>query len=345
MKKIILLLLLPILAFSFGNTKKSLDEKSIFHYLYGKNPSGAESICELDGQNFIIAGENGSKGTVFKIDIDGYVIKNHTIKSADRIGAVMSTQDGGFIAGGGNGNTGVVIKFDKELKPEKSVELRGNYGVSYVHQLKNGNYFVSMSSKKDSENAFYILDKNLKIIAKKFNVNPYIDYVHDTKDGNVLVLSDGKLAKINSNTLDIMGVSEHTNKISAFREIKDGYIAIMYEQFSQSNNDLYLAKIDFNGNLVWSKSILKSEPYPTCQLLVADNNQFILFVPSGAVYKTDESAKIIWKKDIFFKNETRSYIKSAIKTKNDEYIFVGMTFTGSEFKMYSFKLDTNGNKF
>lgn len=104
-------------------------------------------------------------------------------------------------------------------------------------------------------------------------------------------------------------------------------------------------KIDFEGKLVWSKLILKSEPYGFGELLVADSNQFIISVPSGAVYKTDENAKIIWKKDIFFKNQIPNYINSALKTKSNEYIFIGSSFMGGNFSMYTFKLDTNGNKF
>lgn len=342
MKKIMLLLLLPMLAFSFGDTKKSINAGSIFHKLYGKKYSEAISICELNDGSFIISGENDSKGMVMKIDAEGNILKSNIIKNTNRSNTVASSQDGGFIAGGTNLTEGSVIKFDKNLNIEKRVELKGDYGVHKVHQLKNGSYFVSMSSEKESEKAYYILDKNLKITAKKVTSDPYLDDVYDTKDGNIIVLVDGNLAKINANTLDAMGVAEYTNKVSAFMEIKDGYIAIMYNQLSQTNNDLYLAKIDFEGKLIWSKLILKSEPYPTCKLVVADNNQFIIFVPSGAVYKTDENAKIIWKKDIFFKNEINNYISSALKTKSNEYIFVG---SSDDFRMYSFKLDTNGNKF
>lgn len=345
MKKIMLLLLLPMLAFSFGDTKKSINAGSIFHKLYGKGHSGAGSICELNDGNFIISGEYDVQGMVIKIDTEGNILKSNIIKNTYRIDTVASSQDGGFIAGGTNLTEGSVIKFDKNLNIEKRVELKGNYGVDKVHQLKNGSYFVSMASEKESEKAYYILDKNLKITAKKVTSDPYLGDVYDTKDGNILVLVNGNLAKINANTLDAMGVAEYTNNIINFVEIKDGYIAIMYNQLSQTNNDLYLAKIDFEGKLVWSKLILNSEPYLNCRLIVADNNQFIIFVPSGAAYKTDENAKIIWKKDIFFKKEINNYIRSALKTKSNEYIFVGSSLTVDGSLMYSFKLDTNGNKF
>ena len=142
-----------------------------------------------------------------------------------------------------------------------------------------------------------------------------------------------------------------------------GYVIAGYSNspgISSGNTDMYLIKIDNNGEIIWEKAY-GNQAFPNHEWaydLIQANNEDIIIVGSrdrydngslnGLIYRIDRNGIIIWEKEILGDNQISESIYSISQSEieNENYFLCsGLNSTGSE-DLYNpaiIKMDGFGN--
>jgi len=362
-----------------------------FEKTYGGSGSDiANAITPTKDGGYIVAGGTFSFGNgrmdvyLIKIDKNGNKIwqKTYGGSGSDRANAITPTKDGGYIVAGwtfsfGNGRMDVyLIKIDKNGNKiwQKTYGGSGYNEADAITPTKDGGYIVAgwTSSFGNGGGDVYLIkiDKNGNKIWQKTYGGSGIDIANaitPTKDGGYIVA--GVTSSFGNGRMDVylIKIDKNGNKIwqktyggsdwdgaNAITPTKDGGYIVAGVTFSFGNGggDVYLIKIDKNGNKIWQKTYGGSKDDEANAITPTKDGGYIVaggtfsFGNGGEdVYliKIDENGNKIWQKTYGGSKDDEAY--AITPTKDGGYIVAGGTesFGNGGWDVYLIKIDKNGN--
>jgi len=302
----------------------------------GVNNDYGSAVEETLDKGYIIAGRTESFGAgkadvyVIKTDSKGDTLWTRTYGGPADDGAlsVKQTRDEGYII------AGITASFNREND------------VYLIKIDKNGNtlWIKTYGGAKD-DRAYSVLQTEdggyiIAGITKSFGSGNGDVYVIKTNDkGDTLW------------TKTYGGVKED----GAFfiQHTRDGgyIIAGWTRSFGAGHDDVYLLKIDRNGDTMWTKTYGGvNDDGATCVQQTKDGGYIITgitgsFGTGGDVYliKTDKNGDLLWSKN--YGGKDTDYGASVLQTSDRGYIITGWTrsFGAGGFDVYIIKIDAQGN--
>jgi len=267
------------------------DGNKIWQKTYGgSDRDDAFAITPTKDGGFIVAGSTNSFGSgsfdvyLIKIDNDGNKIwqKTYGGSDSDEAYAITPTKDGGFIVAGrtfsfGNGKEDVyLIKIDNNGNKiwQKTYGGSDDDEVDAITPTNNDGFIVAGYTGPFGKEDVYLIkiDNNGNKIWQKTYGGNYDDYAHaiaPTKDGGFIVagrtfsfgsgMFDVYLIKIDNNGNKVWqktyGGSDDDGAYAITPTNDDGFIvAGKTESFGNGEKDVYLIKIDNDGNKIWQKT-------------------------------------------------------------------------------------------
>jgi hypothetical protein len=305
----------------------------------GKNYDGGKSLIQTSDGGYAIAGFTISFGAgsgdvyVVKLDANGNLQWTKTIggPASEEGNFLIQTSDGGYAITGYTGSFGAgkwdvyVIKLDATGNLQWTRTIGGkkeDVGTSLI-QTSDGGYAIA-------------------------------GYTHSFGAGR----DDVYLVKLdahgNLQWTKTIGGPKDEEGYSLIQTSDGGYAIAGYtSSFGAGKWDVYVIKLDANGNLQWTKTIGGPESEIGNSLIqTADGGYAIAGTTtsfgagSGDVYvvKLDANGNLQWTKTIGAKN--KNYSKSSlIQTSDGGYAIAGHTesFGAGEWDIYVVKLDRNGD--
>jgi len=148
------------------------------------------------------------------------------------------------------------------------------------------------------------------------------------------------------------GGSDDDRARSVQETIDGGYVVAGYTWSSSEREDVYILKLDANGNKLWEKTFGGSDNDGAWSIQQTNDGGYVVagYTSSfGAgsydvyVLKLDTSGKEVWSKT--FGGSSDDLAWSIQQTNDGGYIVAGYTWSSSKWEdVYILKLDANGNK-
>ena len=300
---------------------------SDFNLMWAKNYGGtsteiAKSIIQTNDGNYVVAGytlssdldvdaNNGQKDFwILKLDVSGNIVwkKNYGFSGQDEAFSIIQTNDGGFFtcgyldvtASGGDGNDnaraakhGIGDYWAVKLDAQGNFEWRRYFGGSNndratsAIQTSNGDFIITGSADSDD---FDITNSKGNDDIWLIKISATGTLIWEKSFGGSQIEDSFKVIPTNDGNYFVLG-----STISSDKDISQDL----------GGKDIWLLKIDNNGNLIWEKSF--------------GGNQF------------DIASSIIQLQDgnYMISGHTRSDDKYTIKGQNDILLI---------------KIDNNGNE-
>ena len=126
------------------------------------------------------------------------------------------------------------------------------------------------------------------------------------------------------------------------------------ESFGVGDEDIWIIKIDKNGNKIWDKTFGGKDDDTAKSIIQTKDDGFVVVGDTESsgirdsrytyawVIKLDKDGNKIW--DKFFGGKYGGNAKSIIQTKDDGFIVVGDVSSGNFSPVWVIKLNENGNK-
>jgi len=356
----------------------------------GKNHYGGKSLIQTSDGDYAIAGTTKSFGAggydvyVVKLDANGNLQWTKTIggPESEEGNSLIRTSDGGYAIAGytesfGAGEDDVyVVKLDANGNLQWTKTIGGkkaDMGTSLI-QTSDGGYAIAgyTESFGAGEDDVYVvkLDANgnlqwTKTIGGK-KADAGVSLIQ-TSDGGYAIAGytksfgagewDVYVVKLDANgnlqwTKTIGGKKEDAGR-SLIQTSDGGYaIAGTTQSFGAGEWDVYVVKLDANGNLQWTKTIGGPESEIGQSLIQTSDGGFAIagetysFGAGGRdvyVIKLDANGNLQWTKTIGGENDDRGF--SLIQTSDGVYVITGVTYSfgagGAD--VYVVKLDRNGH--
>jgi hypothetical protein len=357
----------------------------------GKNNDWGSSLIQISDGGYAITGFTFSFGAgetdvyVVKLDANGNLQWTKTIGGPDfDVGAsLIQTSDGGYAIAGSTESFGAgsgdvyVVKLDANgnLQWTKTIGGKNADGGNSLIQTSDGGYAIAGFTQ-----SFGAGEKDVYVV--KLDAHGNLQWTKtiggkNADGGNSLIqTSDGGYAITGSTRsfgageadvyvvkLDANGNLQWTKTIggpaseagfSLIQTSDGGYaIAGKTESFGAGETDVYVVKLDANGNLQWTKTIGgKSDDWGSSLIQSSDGGYAIAGDTKsfGAgkwdVYlvKLNANGNLQWAKTTGTKNEYFSK-SSLIQTSDGGYAITGLTesFGAGNYDVYVVKLEKNGN--
>jgi len=354
----------------------------------GSDYDTAWSIQQTKDGGYIVAGYTSSFGAgggdvyIIKLDENGNMVWERTYGGSgyDIANSIQLTNDGGYIIAGKTGDfySGdvYIIKLDKDGNKswEKTYGGSGDDWARYIQQTTDGGYIVagSTSSFGAGKSDVYVikLDENgNKVWEKTYGGSDYDEAysIQQTKDGGYIVAGYTRSFGAGESDIYIIKLDGNGNSVweRTYGGIKDdeaysiqqttdgGYIVAGYtESFGAGGADVYIIKLDANGDKVWEKTYGKSKDDGANSILQTTEGGYIVagwtwsFGKEEDVYiiKLDANGNKVWEKTYGGSYDDEAY--SIQQTKDRGYIVAGETYSfgAGGYDVYVIKLDVNGNK-
>ena len=305
----------------------------------GPENEWGESLIQTADGGYAIAGTTTSFGAgewdvyVVKLDANGNLQWTKTIggKNWEEGKSLIQTSDGGYAIAGYTNSFGAgyadvyVVKLDANgnLQWTKTIGGPGDEIGKSLIQTSDGGYAIAGETK-----SFGAGRRDVYVV--KLDANGNLQW-----------------------TKTIGGKNDDAG-ISLIQTSDGGYaIASITESFGAGGADVYVVKLDANGNLQWTKTIGGPESEIGSSLIQTSNGGYAIAgytqsfgAGSGDVYvvKLDANGNLQWTKTISAKN--KNYSKSSlIQTSDGGYAIAGKTesFGAGGDDVYVVKLDRNGD--
>jgi uncharacterized delta-60 repeat protein len=316
----------------------------------GRESDGATSIQETSDGGYIVAGYTESFAIskiedccfgvddfwILKLDNNGKCIweKSYGSSHGDSARSIQETSDGGYIVTGSTGShfTGeanvLILKLDSNgnVTWEKAYSIKENDSAYSIQETSDGGYIVAgntysvVRSDDDSDMWILKLDSNGNVTWEK------------TYGGRE---SDGA---------------------TSIQETSDGgyIVAGSTRSFGAGNNDIWVLKLDGNGNIFWQKTYGGTHSDVADSIQEASDGGYIVagstysfsagFLDSDVwVLKLNGTGNVIWQKT--YSGSGSDSATSIQKTSDGSYIVTGGThpFGVDTSDAWVLKLDGNGN--
>jgi len=357
----------------------------------GKNDDRGNSLIQTSDGGYAITGSTKSFGAggydvyVVKLDAKGNLQWTKTIGGPDREegNSLIQTSDGGYaIAGstksfGAGGYDVYVVKLDAKgnLQWTKTIGAPGTEEGRSLIQTSDGGYAIAgyTTSFGAGEPDVYVvkLDAEGNLQWTKTIGGPGLDAglsLIQTSDGGYAIAgptssfgageTDVYVVKLDANgnlqwTKTIGGKNDDAG-LSLIQTSDGGYaIAGSTISFGVGEPDVYVVKLDANGNLQWTKTIGGPGNEAGYSLIQTSDGGYAIAGPTksfGAgewdvyVLKLNADGNLQWTKTIGAKNEDLGKL-SLIQTSDGGYAIAGHTesFGAGGDDVYVVKLDKNGH--
>jgi len=254
----------------------------------GTDHDSGYSVQQTSDGGYIIVGETSSYGVgytnvyLIKTNPEGNLVWQKTFGSFDGTGcnsgySVKQISDGSYVIVGSNGSDVYLIKVDSQgnLVWEKTFGgTKGDHGCS-VQQTLDGGYIIvgKTSSYGAGDFDVYLIktdSEGNRVWEKTFGGPSWDDgeCVQQTSDGGYIIVgqtgwttpnSDVYLIKVDSQGNLVwektFGGTDHDSGYSVQQTSDGGYIVVgATGSVGLSWRDIYLLKVDSQGNLVWEKT-------------------------------------------------------------------------------------------
>jgi len=354
----------------------------------GSGDDRAYSIQQTTDGGYIIAGKTGDfySGDVYiiKLDKDGNKMWEKTFGGSGDDGAysIQQTTDGGYIVAGwtnsfGAGNWDIyVIKLDANGNMVWEKTYGGNdYDLAYsIQQTTDGGYIVAgwTNSFGAGESDFYIIkpDENgNKVWEKTYGGNDYdLAYsIQQTTDGGYIVAGWTNSFGAGNWDIYVIKLDENGNKVwektyggggddlaYSIQQTTDGgyIIAGGTNSFGAGDCDVYVLKLDEDGNMIWEDTFGGSNDDLANSIQQTKDGGYIVAGEKksfGAgdrdvyIIKLDENGNMVWEKTYGGSGDDSA--NSIQQTKDGGYIVAGYTesFGAGGWDVYIIKMDAEGN--
>jgi hypothetical protein len=303
----------------------------------GSDQDEATSIIQSSDGGYVVAGRTWSFGAgnediyVVKLDSSGNVVWTKTIggSSSDFALSITQSSDGGYaVAGwtesfGAGGYDMYVVKLDSSgnVQWAKTIGGSGGDGANSIIQSSDGGYVVAGQT--------YSPGAGGDIYVVKLD-----------SSGNV------QWAKT-------IGGSGGDGANSIIQSSDGGYVvAGLTRSFGAGNEDIYVVKLDSEGNVQWTKTIGGSAWDEAHSIIQSSDGGYVVagltrsFGAGGAdfyVVKLDSEGNVQWTKTIG--GSGWDYARSIIQSSDGGYVVAGLTrsFGAGGADFYVVKLDSSGN--
>jgi hypothetical protein len=356
----------------------------------GKNYEESESLIQTSDGGYAIAGFTFSFGAgeddvyVVKLDANGNLQWTKTIggKKEDVGSSLIQTSDGGYAIAGQTNSFGAgeddvyVVKLDANGNLQWTKTIGGpesEIGNSLI-QTSNGGYAIAGYTKSfgAGDRDFYVvkLDANGNLQWTKTIGGPKEDWsssLIQTSDGGYAIAGytssfgageqDVYVVKLDANGnlqwTKTIGGKWWDSGYSLIQTSDGGYaIAGTTYSFGAGQADVYVVKLDANGNLQWTKTI-GGPGYEIGHSIIqtSDGGYAIAGYTKSLdavdwdfyAVKLDAKGNLQWTKTIGGENDDSG--SSLIQTSDGSYAIAGSTssFGAGDWDVYVVKLDKNGD--
>jgi len=357
----------------------------------GPSIEAGKSLIQTSDGGYAIAGFTISFGAgsgdvyVVKLDANGNLQWTKTIggPESEEGNSLIQTSDGGYAITGYTSSFGAgqldvyVVKLDANGNLQWTKTIGGkkaDVGTSLI-QTSDGGYAIAGFTESFGAGKWDVyvvkLDANGNLQWTKTIGGPKGDEGYSliqTADGGYVIagftesFGAGK-ADVYVVKLDAKGNLQWTRTIggpeseigNSLIQTSDGGYAITGTtgSFGAGKADVYVVKLDANGNLQWTKTIGGPESEVGNSLIQTSDGGYAITGTTGSfgageadvyVVKLDANGNLQWTKTIGSKN--KNYSKSSlIQTSDGGYAIAGHTesFGAGKWDVYVVKLDKNGN--
>jgi hypothetical protein len=357
----------------------------------GANHDDGSFLIQTSDDGYAIAGLTKSFGAgswdvyILKVDANGNLQWTKTIGGPkdDQGFSLIQTSDGGYAIAGATNSFGAggadfyVVKLDAKGNLQWTKTIGGkntDEGLSLI-QTSDGGYAIAGATQSFGAGAkdVYVvkLDANGNLQWTKTIGGPESEKgscLIQTSDGGYAIA--GETSSFGAGELDVYVVKLDANGnlqwtktiggeswdwgASLIQTSDGGYAIAGYTQsFGAGSGDVYVVKLDANGNLQWTKTIGGPASEAGFSLIQTSDGGYAIagytksFGPGDwdlYVVKLDANGNLQWTKTIGAKN--KNYSKSSlIQTSDGGYAIAGFTesFGAGEWDVYVVKLDRNGD--
>jgi hypothetical protein len=298
------------------------------------------SLIQTSDGGYAIAGYTSSFGAgsgdvyVVKLDANGNLQWTRTIggKGWDAGGSLIQTSDGGYVI------AGYTISFGAGGRDVYVVKLDANGNLQWTKTIGGKNDDAGLSLIQTSDGGYVIAGYTISFGAGGRDV-----YV-------VKLDANGNLQW----TKTIGGKNDDAG-LSLIQTSDGGYtIAGTTTSFGAGEADVYVVKLDANGNLQWTKTIVGPASEIGFSLIQTSDGGYAIAGSTNSfgagdndvyVIKLNANGNLQWTKTIGAKNNKYSNKPSLIQASDGGYAIAGYTesFGAGEWDVYVVKLDRNGD--
>ena len=357
-----------ILLFIFSFFSNSISQVKFYKTIGGtKDDFGSFALQTIDG-GFIVAGSTESFGEgvldihINKTDAQGNLLwtKTYGGKGVDYCSAIQETKDGGFILVGTSdisspSNSDVyLIRTDANgtILWSKTIGGNGNDIAYSILQTSDGGFLFAGSTESFSLGSrdIYLIktDSIGNVLWSKSTGgigNEVAFTIRQTNDGGYILIGDTYsfgvggvdilLLKIDSNGSILWsktygGLGDDFGR-DVLQSADGGYmIAGFGDSFALGKSDFYLIKVDFQGNVIWSKSYgdagdeVSSSVQQTLDgniVIFGTSQSFKVENPDLFIIKVYLNGKVLWSKTMG--GEINDLPESIENTKDGGFIICG----------------------
>jgi len=356
----------------------------------GENPDWGNSLIQTSDGGYAITGSTTSFGAgdedvyVVKLDANGNLQWTKTIggPASEEGHSLIQTSDGGYAITGSTTSFGAgewdvyVVKLDAHgnLQWTKTIGGPASEIGSSLIQTSDGGYAIAGYTKSfgaGSGDVYVVkLDANGNLQWTKTIGGPKDDWgfsLIQTSDGGYTIAGytesfgagewDVYVVKLDAKgnlqwTKTIGGKNEEWG--NSLIQTSDGGYAIAggTSSFGAGSGDVYVVKLDANGNLQWTKTIggpareIGRSPIKTSDggyAIAGNTSSFGAGEADVYLVKLDANGNLQWTKTIGGEKDDRGF--SLIQTSDGGYAIAGHTesFGAGEWDVYVVKLDRNGD--
>lgn len=262
----------------------------------GSGSDGAHRIFQADESTdyFIVAGSNSSNGDIsndpypgsldywiIKIDSAGTILWDKIVggNGLDQIWTGTATSDGGIIGLGWSGSVDGDITNPYGTYDMWLIKLNGNGDIEWDFSIGSQGFDYGQAILQTSDGGFLVGGTSRPEGEGNINCEPFSSY------------GEAILFKLDANGNELWqqcyGGSDHEG-ITGILELQDGYI---FSAFGNSDDgdmlgsgyhgggesDIWLVKIDFDGNIIWQKCYGGTNTEAAKNLFQTSNGDIMVF--------------------------------------------------------------------
>jgi hypothetical protein len=356
----------------------------------GSSDDVAWSVQQTKDGGYIVAGwtisfgAGGSDIYVIKLDENGNKEWEKTFgRSGDDVAwSVQQTTDGGYIVAGWSKSFGAggddvyIIKLDAygNMVWEKTFGRSGDEAASSIQQTTDGGYIVAGYTNSFGEGGFdvYIikLDAYGNMVWEKTfgrSGDEVASSIQQTTDGGYIVAGWTKSFGAGGMDVYVIKLDKNGNKVwektyggsnddwaNSIQQTKDGGYIVAGGTFSfgAGGMDVYVIKLDENGNMKWHETFGGSYDDDAWSIQQTKDGGYIVAGWTNSfgagsydvyVIKLDENGNMKWHET--YGGSGDDFAISIQQTKDGGYIVAGLTnsFGAGGMDVYVIKMDSVGN--
>lgn len=376
MKKTHLLLFLLFVYFAFNSCMQDIFSQSQFQLVVGDSSNIGEARCiiQTSGGGFVAAGETRTNGDMYivKLNSAGQLQWSRTIGGTGQELAlsVAQTSDGGFVVSGFGSSFGAGLTgpFIVKLSPGGTVEWsrvlvdgNGNAAYSIVQTIEGGYATVISPGFGGGQSGIIVVKLNsMGLIqwSKSFGGVSYGRCIKQTTDGGYVLAGatdspnlDLYVVKLDPNGslqwAKQIGGANYEFAYSIVQTADGGYAAAGFTDSFGNSEKMYIAKLESNGSLQWTKVVALNSDRAYSIVQTTDGGFAVGGWTGGGmsgmlIVNLNPDGSLKWSR-IVQGNSTQTYAYSLIQTNDGGFAAAGFGGILGATGMFIVKLDNNGN--